>query len=126
LLGAVEATREKLIVPVLIGQEAKIRATAARAQLDLSPLELISTKCSEAAAVLVVAMDAWTRAIAGFELVSQNFSIYRKPFNVREEHRLPLHQRSSSEGRFPMRIICQRIIYLRNRRNARFHIPSSW
>jgi hypothetical protein len=68
LLGAVEPTREKLIVPVLIGQEAKIRALAARAQLDLSPLDLISTKRSEAAAVLVVAMATWTRAIiAGFD-----------------------------------------------------------
>jgi phosphotransacetylase/acyl dehydratase len=56
LLGAIEATRTQLIVPLLIGPEAKIRAAAARAQLDISPYELISTEHSEAAAVLSVAM----------------------------------------------------------------------
>jgi phosphate acetyltransferase/phosphate butyryltransferase len=56
LLGAIEAARTQLIVPLLIGPEAKIRAAAARAQLDISPYELISTEHSEAAAVLSVAM----------------------------------------------------------------------
>ncbi|HUZ91515.1 MAG TPA: bifunctional enoyl-CoA hydratase/phosphate acetyltransferase [Methylocella sp.] len=56
LLGAIEAAREQLIVPILIGPKAKIRAAAAQAQLDISPYELISTEHSEAAAALSVAM----------------------------------------------------------------------
>ncbi|HUI22438.1 MAG TPA: bifunctional enoyl-CoA hydratase/phosphate acetyltransferase [Methylocella sp.] len=56
LLGAVEAAREGLIVPLLIGPEAKIRAAAAQAQIDISPYELMSTEHSEAAATLSVAM----------------------------------------------------------------------
>jgi phosphotransacetylase/acyl dehydratase len=56
LLGAIEAAREQLIVPLLIGPKAKIRAAAAQAQLDISPYELISTEHSEAAAALSVAM----------------------------------------------------------------------
>ncbi|WGJ16227.1 bifunctional enoyl-CoA hydratase/phosphate acetyltransferase [Methylocapsa sp. D3K7] len=56
LLGAIEAAREQLIVPVLIGPKLKIRAAAAQAQIDISPYELISTEHSEAAAVMAVAM----------------------------------------------------------------------
>jgi hypothetical protein len=55
LLGAIEAAREQLIVPLLIGPKAKICAAAAQAQLDISPYELISTEHSEAAAALSVA-----------------------------------------------------------------------
>jgi phosphotransacetylase/acyl dehydratase len=56
LLGAIAAAREQLIVPLLIGPKAKIRAAAAQAQLDISPYELIPTEHSEAAAALSVAM----------------------------------------------------------------------
>jgi len=56
LLGAVEAARAKLIVPVLIGPEAKIRAAAEQARLDLSPYEIVSTEHSDAAAAQAVAM----------------------------------------------------------------------
>jgi phosphate acetyltransferase len=56
LLGAIEAAREQLIVPVLIGPKLKIRTAAAQAQIDISPYDLISTEHSEAAAVLAVAM----------------------------------------------------------------------
>ena len=56
LLGAVEAFRAKLIIPVLVGPEARIRAAAAKAELDLSPFEIVSTEHSEAAAVKAVAM----------------------------------------------------------------------
>ena len=56
LLGAVEAARSKLIVPVLVGPEQKIRAAAEQAQLDLSPYEIVSTEHSEAAAEAAVAM----------------------------------------------------------------------
>src|SRR5664279_847796 len=56
LLGAVEAARINLITPVLVGPEAKIRAAAALAQLDLAPYEIVSTEHSEAAATQAVAM----------------------------------------------------------------------
>ena len=56
LLGAVEAARAKLIVPVLVGPEPKIRAAAAQAGLDLAPYEIVSTEHSDAAATQAVAM----------------------------------------------------------------------
>jgi phosphotransacetylase/acyl dehydratase len=56
LLGAVEAARAKLIVPILVGPEARIRAAAAQAQLDLTGYEIVATEHSEAAAVQAVAM----------------------------------------------------------------------
>ncbi len=56
LLGAVEAARQNLIVPVLGGPEAKIRAAAETAQLDLAPYELVPTEHSDAAAAAAVAM----------------------------------------------------------------------
>jgi phosphotransacetylase/acyl dehydratase len=56
LVGAVEAARERLIVPVLIGPEAKIRAAAQQADIDLSPFEVIQTEHSHAAAIAAVAM----------------------------------------------------------------------
>ena len=55
LLGAVEAAKEKLIIPVLVGPEAKIRAAAEHAKLDLSAYEIVPTEhCHAAAAQAVV------------------------------------------------------------------------
>jgi phosphotransacetylase/acyl dehydratase len=56
LLGAVEAARAKLIVPILVGPEARIRAAAQQAQLDLSPYEIVPTEHSDAAAEEAVAL----------------------------------------------------------------------
>jgi phosphate acetyltransferase/phosphate butyryltransferase len=56
LLGAVEAARAQLIVPVLVGPEARIRAAAAQGQIDLAPYEIVSTEHSAAAAAQAVAM----------------------------------------------------------------------
>jgi len=56
LLGAVEAARANLIVPVLIGPEAKIRAAAEQAQLDLAPYEIVPTDHSHAASIAAVAL----------------------------------------------------------------------
>ncbi|MGX7742040.1 bifunctional enoyl-CoA hydratase/phosphate acetyltransferase [Rhodopseudomonas parapalustris] len=56
LLGAVEAARERLIVPVLVGPEAKIRAAAAQAALDLTGYEIVAVEHSAAAAEAAVAM----------------------------------------------------------------------
>jgi phosphate acetyltransferase len=56
LLGALEAAKRKLIVPVLVGPEAKIRAVAAAEKVDLSPYRIVSTEHSHAAAEQAVAM----------------------------------------------------------------------
>jgi phosphate acetyltransferase len=56
LLGAVEAARANLIAPVLIGPEAKIRAAAKQAELDLGTYEIVPTEHSEAAAAAAVAL----------------------------------------------------------------------
>ena len=56
LLGAVDAARANLIVPVFVGPEAKIRAAAAQAELDLAPYEIVSTEHSAAAAAQAVVM----------------------------------------------------------------------
>ncbi len=56
LLGAVEAAREGLIVPVLVGPESKIRAAAAQAAVDLAGYEIVAVEHSAAAAEAGVAM----------------------------------------------------------------------
>jgi len=56
LLGAVEAAKANIIVPVLVGPEAKIRAVAATAKIDLSPYELVATEHSHAAAAAAAAL----------------------------------------------------------------------
>jgi phosphate acetyltransferase/phosphate butyryltransferase len=56
LLGAIEAARAGLIVPVLVGPEARIRATAAQAGVDLAAYEIIATEHSHAAAEAAVAL----------------------------------------------------------------------
>jgi len=56
LNGAMEAARENLIVPVLVGPEAKIRAAAEQGHLDLSPYRIVTAEHSEAAAAHAVAM----------------------------------------------------------------------
>lgn len=56
LVGAVEAAEAGLIVPVLIGPEAKIVAVAAAEKVDISLYRLIPTEHSHAAAVKAVAM----------------------------------------------------------------------
>ena len=64
LLGAVEAARSKLIIPVLVGPEDKIRAAAEQARIDLSSYEIVSTEHSDAAAQAAVAMTRSGRAEA--------------------------------------------------------------
>lgn len=50
LRGAIEAAQRGLIEPVLVGPEAKIRATAQTENIDLAPYRLITTEHSHAAA----------------------------------------------------------------------------
>jgi phosphate acetyltransferase len=56
LLGPIEAARRNLIVPVLVGPEAKIRAVADAEGVDLSPYRIVSTEHSHAAAEQAVAL----------------------------------------------------------------------
>jgi phosphotransacetylase/acyl dehydratase len=56
LLGAIEAAQMKLIVPILVGPEVKIRATAKNAKIDLADYKIVNVPHSHAAAALAVTM----------------------------------------------------------------------
>ncbi|MBW9064557.1 phosphate acetyltransferase [Rhizobium herbae] len=56
LRGAIEAAESRLIVPVLVGPAAKIRAVAAEHGLDLKEYELVDAPHSHAAAAQAVAL----------------------------------------------------------------------
>lgn len=56
LRGAIEAAEMRLIVPVLVGPEAKIRAVAAAAAIELAGQRIVDTPHSHAAARLAVTM----------------------------------------------------------------------
>lgn len=56
--GAIEAARAKLIVPVLVGPEPRIRAAARRAAVDLAAYECVWTEHSHAAAAAAAALAA--------------------------------------------------------------------
>ena len=56
LAGALEAARRGLIEPVLVGPEAKIRAVAAAAGVDLSPYRLVPSEHSHDSAAIAVAL----------------------------------------------------------------------
>lgn len=75
LAGAVEAAREKLIVPVLVGPEKKIRAAAEQAGLDISAYELVPTEHSHAAAAaaVVLARDLKVEALMKGSLHTDEF-----------------------------------------------------
>ncbi len=56
LLGAIDAAQADLIIPVLVGPEAKIRAVAESEGLDLSRYTLVATRHSHEAAAKAIAM----------------------------------------------------------------------
>jgi len=56
LTGAAEAAKAGIIVPILVGPEAKIRAVAKETNTDISGFELVATPHSHAAAETAVAM----------------------------------------------------------------------
>lgn len=58
LMGAVEAARRELIVPVLIGPAQKIRAAADQAEVDIRDYELMDTRHSHAAAAKAAELAA--------------------------------------------------------------------
>jgi phosphate acetyltransferase len=54
LRGALEAAHEGLIIPILVGPEAKIRQVAAENDLDLTGIEIVDAPHSHASAALAV------------------------------------------------------------------------
>ncbi|TVR96209.1 MAG: bifunctional enoyl-CoA hydratase/phosphate acetyltransferase [Rhodospirillales bacterium] len=54
LVGAIEAAQHDLIKPILVGPEAKIRATADKAGVDISAFPIVAAEHSHHAAVLAV------------------------------------------------------------------------
>lgn len=56
LLGVIAAVKADLIIPVLVGPEAKIRAVAEEAAIDISPYELVNVAHSHEAAERAVAL----------------------------------------------------------------------
>ena len=104
LAGAVEAARKKVIVPVLVGPEHKIRAAAKAAKLDLSGYELVSTEHSHAAAAAAVALavDRKVEALMKGSLHTDEFnrSLDRQPLTdlpPRWSYR-PLHRQCCAGG----------------------------
>jgi phosphotransacetylase len=62
LSGALQARDEHLIVPILVGPEAKIRGVASKGNLDLEGIEIIDTPHSHAAAAEAVKLVRAGRA----------------------------------------------------------------
>jgi len=56
LSGRYPAFNDKLIVPVLVGSEAKIRKLAQASQLDLETIQIVDTDDSRTAALRAVEM----------------------------------------------------------------------
>jgi phosphotransacetylase len=56
LLGAIEAARRRLIVPIIVGPLARVEALALRHGVDLSPYRLVDTEHSHASAAAAVAL----------------------------------------------------------------------
>ena len=54
--GAIQAFKDKLIVPVLVGSEAKIRSFAGTLQLDLGTIQIVDVDDSRTAAIRAVEM----------------------------------------------------------------------
>jgi phosphate acetyltransferase len=62
LESAVEAARLRLIVPILVGPQARIRDVAARASLDITPFEVVDAAHSHDSAAKAVALVRAGRA----------------------------------------------------------------
>ncbi len=91
LMGAVEAAERGLIEPILVGPEAKIRATADKFQLNIDGYELIDVEHSHAAAERSVSLIREARAetlmkgdLGTSELLS---AVIHKTLGIRTERR---------------------------------------
>jgi phosphate acetyltransferase len=65
LQSAVEAARLRLVQPILVGPEQRIRAAAAEHRLDISSFEIVDAQHSEqsAAKAVELARDGWAEAL---------------------------------------------------------------
>ncbi len=90
--GAVAAAQAHLITPVLIGPEARIRAVAKEAGLDISPYRLVATEHSDAAAATaaVMARDGEVHALMKGSLHTNDFlhPVVLKENDLRTRRRL--------------------------------------
>jgi len=63
-MGAIEAARRNLIIPILVGPEEKIRNVAAASGIDISPYQIVSTPHSHASAAKAVELASSGQAEA--------------------------------------------------------------
>ncbi|MBN0988828.1 bifunctional enoyl-CoA hydratase/phosphate acetyltransferase [Amphritea pacifica] len=91
LMGAIEAAERGLIVPILVGPEAKIRAAADKYELNIDDYELIDVEHSHAAAEQAVGLIREARAetlmkgdLSTSELLS---AVIHKTLGIRTERR---------------------------------------
>lgn len=92
LRGAIEAAAQKLIVPILIGPEAKIRALAAQEHLDISSYRLVAAEHSHHSAAVAVAMvqsgDAQTLMKGSLHTDELLAEVVKKEGGLRTERRI--------------------------------------
>ena len=92
LTGAVEAAEARLIVPILVGPEAKIRAVAEQFGLDISPYRLVDAPHSHAAAAkaveIVRAGEAETLMKGSLHTDELMGEVVRKDTGLRTERRI--------------------------------------
>ncbi len=92
LLGAMQATAAGLIDPILVGPEAKIRATAAAIALDLRDVPILDTQHSHEAAQVAVALarDGQVKALMKGSLHTDELmhEVMRKENRLRTERRI--------------------------------------
>lgn len=92
LIGAIEAWEAKLITPVLVGPEARIREIAAEHQLDIAPFALVSTQFSQESAekAAILAGQGKVHALMKGSLHSDEFlhGILVKEAGLRTDRRL--------------------------------------
>jgi phosphate acetyltransferase len=92
LTAAVDAAQAKIIKPILVGPEAKIRAAAAAANLDISAYPLVTTPHSHAAAEKAVELVRAAQADAlmkgSLHTDEMMAEVVRKDTGIRTERRL--------------------------------------
>ena len=92
LTGAVEAAEARLIVPILVGPEARIRAVAEESGLDISPYRLVDAPHSHAAAAkaveIVRAGEAETLMKGSLHTDELMGEVVRKDTGLRTERRI--------------------------------------
>jgi phosphate acetyltransferase len=92
LQGAIEAAVAGFIAPILVGPEAKIRATAAAARLDLSGIPIVNTDHSHASAETAVALarDGKVKALMKGSLHTDELmhEVMRRENRLRTERRI--------------------------------------